>query len=207
LRIASLVPPPAEADAAVLAAVIRDSGADTEVPGPGGMEYVAVVVSAAVEWMWDRAQPLGSLFGLGRGTAVVVASAFVGVVLVGAVWIGVRVFVGRRRHRLAADPATAGSGPPPPAFADAAEWLRELDRRLEAGDVAGALEALWWFVARSVASGEVRPSWTSGELLARARRHDLRPLAVQLDRFRYGPRGPASSDVRELAARLGRALA
>ena len=81
MRIESLVPPPAEADAAVLAAVIRDSRADTGVPEPGWIEYLAVVLRALAEWIWDRGQPLGSLFGLGRGTAVVVASVFVGVVL------------------------------------------------------------------------------------------------------------------------------
>ena len=112
-----------------------------------------------------------------------------------------------RRGRPASDAAKTAPSPAPPAFSGAAEWRRELDRRLDAGDVAGALQALWWFLARSVASGEVLPSWTSGELLARARRPELRPLAVQLDRFRYGPLDPAPSDVRELTARFEQALA
>jgi hypothetical protein len=204
----SLVPPPAKADAAILSAVVRDSGVEREVPKPGWSEYVVVIMTAAFGWVWDQLRPLRSLLHLAPGVAVVAARAFVALVLLAVVWFVARLLVRPRRGGARpGDAASAMPDPAPPSSAGPADWLRELERRLDAGDVAGALEALWWFLARSVSSGDVRPSWTSGELLARSRRHELRPFAVQLDRFRYGPRGPSPSDVRDLALRLEQALA
>lgn len=204
----ALTLPPAEADTAVLAAVVRDSGVEREVPKPGWSEYVPVILTAAFRWAWDRLRPLGSLFHVAPGAAAMMATAFVGLVLLILLGLAARLLVRRWRFRLTpGDPASPAAQPSPPPRADAADWLRELDLRLEAGDVAGALEALWWFLARSVSMDEIQASWTSGELLARARRHELRPFAVQLDRLRYGPRDPAATDVRDLALRLERALA
>ena len=205
----SLVPPPAKADAAILSAVVRDSGVEREVPKPGWSEYVVVIMTAAFGWVWDQLRPLALAapprprrrrrrgVGLRRP----------GVAGRGVVRRPPSPSATSRAARVPVDAASAASDPAPPSSAGPADWLRELERRLDAGDVAGALEALWWFLARSISSGEVRPSWTSGELLARSRRHELRPFAVQLDRFRYGPRGPSPSDVRDLAVRLEQALA
>lgn len=201
--------PVARADAARLSEVVRASGVERAVPEPEWTEYVGVVVVAGLGSLWEALRPMGSLFRVPAGFAVAAGWAFVAMVAFGTLVILARVLAGRPRvrppaaqAREAAAAQMARATPP-----DAAGWLRALDLRLEAGDVAGALEALWWFLATSVASVDAQPSWTSGELLARSRRHELRPLAVQLDRFRYGPREPAPPDVRALARRFEQGLA
>jgi hypothetical protein len=82
-----------------------------------------------------------------------------------------------------------------------------LDARLAAGDVAAALEALWWWFARSASTADVDPSWTSRELLAHCGRHDLTPLALGLDRLLYGPARPGSVELRTFIARAEAGLA
>jgi hypothetical protein len=204
LAVAPLVPPEQPADRPLLASVVRESAVDTEVPKPGWGQYLAVVLAAAVGSIFDGLRPLGALFRLPSRAAVLVALGFVGVVLLALLVLAIRALATRRR----AAPAAAGSreegtpAQPPDAALTASYWRREAHRRLEAGDAVGALEALWWFFARALARGDARPSWTSGELLARARRQDLRPFAIELDRFRYGMESPAASEVRDLARRL-----
>ena len=195
-----LRPRPAEPDAVSLAAAV--AGVERDAPKPEWSGYVPVLVGAAFERLWGALRPLRALFRLGAGAATTAAWAFVAAVALAVLAVLWRVFA---RRSLAPSPdrartptvaaGAAPSGAPP-------DWLAELDRRLEAGDVAGALEAWWWVFARRVAPGEARASWTSGELVARARRPELRPLAVQIDRFRYGPVRPAASDVRALARRV-----
>ncbi|MFL6193042.1 MAG: hypothetical protein ACJ75H_02630 [Thermoanaerobaculia bacterium] len=89
---------------------------------------------------------------------------------------------------------------------DAAGWRAELEGRLAAGNIPEALEALWWWLARSLAGGEVEPDWTSRDLLARSRRDDLRDFVRRIDAFTYGPRLPEVDDLRGLVGRLERAL-
>ena len=94
-----------------------------------------------------------------------------------------------------------------PATWDAAAWRAELERRLSEGRIAEALEALWWWLARSVAGERAEPDWTGRELVARARREDLRDLVRRLDAFTYGPRRPAAEDLRRLLGRLEERIA
>ena len=89
---------------------------------------------------------------------------------------------------------------------DAAGWRAELDRRLAAGRTAEALEAAWWWLARSLAGSRAEPDWTSRDLMTRVGRPDLAGLVRRLDAFIYGPRRPALDDVRGLVARLEEAL-
>lgn len=99
----------------------------------------------------------------------------------------------------------------PPAKRTAAEWRAELDRRLAEGRIAETLEALWWWLARSLAGDRAEPDWTSRDLLVRARREDLRDdlrdIVRRLDAFTYGPRPPGVDDLRHLVGRLEEALA
>ena len=83
---------------------------------------------------------------------------------------------------------------PAPASRD---WAEELRRRLEGGDVAAALEALWWWLATQVGVPDADPSWTSRELLVHAGRGDLRRPVRRLDHMIYGPEAPAIGDVQE----------
>jgi hypothetical protein len=107
-------------------------------------------------------------------------------------------------------PVTAAAAPAAPL--DAAGWRAELERRLAAGRIPEALEALWWWLARSLAGPRAEPDWTSRDLVARSRRDDsqgdqLRDLVRRLDAFAYGPRPPAPDDLRALLGRLEEALA
>ncbi len=88
----------------------------------------------------------------------------------------------------------------------AAAWRAELERRLAEGRIAEALEALWWWLARSVAATQVEADWTSRDLVTRSRREDLRDFVRRLDAFTYGPRRPAVEDLRGLVGRLEEAL-
>lgn len=85
---------------------------------------------------------------------------------------------------------------------DAASWRVELERRLAEGRAAEALEAAWWWLARSVAGDRVEPDWTSRDLLAQARREDLTDVVRRLDVLTYGPERPGLDEVRTLVGRL-----
>lgn len=90
---------------------------------------------------------------------------------------------------------------------DAAAWRAELERRLAAGRAAEALEAAWWWLARSVAGDRVEPDWTSRDLLAQTRRRDLTDVVRRLDVLTYGPERPGLDEVRTLVGRLEAVLA
>lgn len=132
-------------------------------------------------------------------------------VLVAALLLWLLLTWARRRPRAAAPaPVAAAMAPVPPL--DAAGWRAELDRRLAEGRIPEALEALWWWLARSLAGSQAEPDWTSRDLVARAHRDDLKgdqlgALVRRLDAFAYGPRPPAPDDLRALLGRLEEALA
>jgi hypothetical protein len=117
----------------------------------------------------------------------------------------------RRRPRAReAEPGVAAAAPAP--LLDAAGWRAELERRLAAGEIPEALEALWWWLARTLAGPRAEPDWTSRDLVARSRRDDsrqddLRDLVRRLDAFTYGPRPPAAEDLWALLGRLEETLA
>src|SRR3954463_308294 len=119
----------------------------------------------------------------------------------------------RRGKRRAPPPRRPPLSPAPPAaLLDAAGWRAELERRLAEGRIPEALEALWWWLARSLAGAEAEPDWTSRDLGARSRRKglqrdQLRDLVRRLDAFTYGPRPPAADDLRALLGRLEESLA
>jgi hypothetical protein len=113
----------------------------------------------------------------------------------------------RRRRRPAASGDLAAAAPMPGGLElDAAGWRAELDRRLAAERTAEALEASWWWLARSLAGSRALPDWTSRDLVTQAGRPDLAALVRRLDAFIYGPRRPALEDVRGLVDRLAEAL-
>jgi hypothetical protein len=123
---------------------------------------------------------------------VLVAAALVAVALA-------RAARGRRRRAAPAAPGAEVAAPPPGPPRGVAGWRAELERRLAAGDVAGALEALWWWLARALAGEGADESWTGRELVARSRRRDLLPLVARLDAMAYGPERPEPEAVRRLA--------
>jgi hypothetical protein len=90
-----------------------------------------------------------------------------------------------------------------PLLCDRRAWKAEIEARLASGDVAGALEAFWWWLASSLSlESAVDASWTTRELLAKARRRELLGLGARLDVLMYGPRIPSSDDVIACLARF-----
>ncbi|HEV2856557.1 MAG TPA: hypothetical protein VHC97_27465 [Thermoanaerobaculia bacterium] len=115
----------------------------------------------------------------------------------------------QRRRRKEGDEGSVAALSLPPVARDAAAWRAELERLLAEGAegrVAEALEALWWWLARSLAGDRAEPDWTSRDLMVKARREDLRDLVRRLDAFTYGPRPPGVDDLRGLVGRLEEAL-
>ncbi len=86
--------------------------------------------------------------------------------------------------------------------ADARDWEGDLRRSLGSGDVATAIEALWWWLATGLVADRAEPSWTSRELVVRAGRRDLLADVRRLDRMMYGATRPQADEVRRLWGRL-----
>ena len=136
------------------------------------------------------------------------------IVLVVAAALAVQLVAALRRRRwrrpragdaeVAAVAAAEGEG----LGWSAGAWRAEIDRRLAAGRVREALEAVWWWLARVLAGSRAEASWTGRELLAHSRRPDLAPLVGHLDALAYGPARPVADAVRALTrgleSRIGR---
>jgi hypothetical protein len=196
----------ASADRALLARVLSESRVQRSPARPATAEYLQAWSEAVRLWlerffgrhpgMWE-----GMTWGL-----QIAAWFLVGVAIVLLVLALVRLLRRRSRAAQAPTPAAAVATGASPGRPDRAGWRGEVERRLDAGDIDGALEALWWWFASSLVR-EVDPSWTSQELLRAARRSDLAFAAAALDRALYGARRPEADDVSGLLVRLESALA
>ncbi|MCB1055093.1 MAG: DUF4129 domain-containing protein, partial [Acidobacteria bacterium] len=122
--------------------------------------------------------------------------------LVAAVVMLVRHARGLQGRRAVAPAVAPVATEPRPEAEPAEHWRRELELRLAGGDLAGALAALWWWLARKVSGAEVDPSWTGGELVRHSRRPELLPAVRRLDTLTYGGREVRPEEVRELLDRL-----
>jgi hypothetical protein len=196
----------ATADAEVLQRVLRESGVDQTVATPSWGDYAAALLEALFQWARGHVPDVGFLKGLSNlvGPGLVVAV----IVAVVIVLLTVARTLHSSRQRRGRGPVAVRTVPTPPVTPERGRegWRRELDRRLAAGDLAGALEALWWWFARGLTADRVDPAWTSGELLAHVRRPDLHPLALTLDRFLYGPARPRAQDIDQFVRRAEEAL-
>jgi hypothetical protein len=191
------------ADRALLERVLSSSGAERSPVAPASSylgELFGALQRAMVAAMVAGAKWLHLAPWMLWGIAGVLAAL--------AALLILRAIVSRVRRRPAAEPkaiATTASAPDLPR--DAAGWRAELERRLAGGRTREALEALWWWLARSLAGAGAEPDWTSRDLVARSRRKDLRDLVRRLDAFTYGPRPPEVAELRGLLDRLEEALA
>jgi hypothetical protein len=181
------------------------SGGVERTPVPPESSYFGELLGAAAEFFVRALMagakrlhvPPGVLWWIAAGLAALLVLA-----------IARLAFSRLRRRKVVREGAEAVTAALPPAAPrDAAAWRAELERRLAEGRIPEALEALWWWLARSLAGGEAEPDWTSRDLMARSRREDLRELVRRLDAFTYGPRPPGIEDLRGLLGRLEEALA
>lgn len=204
---AAAQPSASRADRQALAEIVAEHGVATAPETPGLSAYARDLGDAVVDWLTlrlDRVAPGMAAFvaGLARvGAGVVFAVALVLLALL-LYRVARRHLAGREPRETAPARAAAAAGEEPPG----ADWAAEIRRRLAAGDVAAACEALWWWLARALVRDGVESSWTSRELLARAGRSDLAPPVRRLDRMIYGPAAPAVDDVRRLWSELEEAV-
>jgi hypothetical protein len=200
---------PHRADMDLLRGVLERTRVVRSPSGPRIGSYLEALAAALMRW-------IGRLLGRGRfadDVVLAVKIAALAIVAAAAAFLAVSVWrwIGARRRagpiaipRL--DWRTEGRAGL--AALDRDAWRTRLDERLAAGDLAGALEALWWWFAASLElEGDVDPSWTTRELLRRARRPELSGAASDLDVLMYGPRAPAPVDVAACLASLERRLA
>ncbi len=137
------------------------------------------------------------------GAAEVVALA---VVLIAAALIVLSI-ARRMRAMRSRDPSVPDLGwadaPDAAPSLDRSAWRRRLEERLSSGDVAGALEALWWWLAVSLSpDSRIDASKTTRELLETAHRLELARLGSSLDVLMYGRRIPSPGDVTACLARF-----
>jgi hypothetical protein len=149
----------------------------------------------------------------GAGRVHLSPRTFLAVALVAvglALLLIVRALLPRRHRQPKARERMERSAPAPSsrpaALLDAAGWRAELESRLAGGQTAEALEAVWWWLARSLAGKGAEAGWTGRDLVARARLPGLDPLVRWLDRLTYGPGRPTPDDVRSLVGRLEEVL-
>jgi hypothetical protein len=193
--------PPLPADQELMRRVLVEQAVVRVPPAPSWSEYLLHVLRTIVETLLApllRGLPMA---GLARWILVAVLA----VAIVALIALVVRAL---RRRRPAA-PAVEAAGEAVLAATralDPAAWRARLDAHLGSGDIAAALDALWWWLAVSVAREPVDPSWTTRELLTRAGRTDLGGFSVALDRLAYAAARPVTADVRAFAERLQAAL-
>lgn len=172
-------------------------------PAPPAGSYLGELGRALREAVLQAFLRGSRMLHLSRGAFLVLA----GLMALAAVLLLVRTLLPRlRRPRRPEPESRLAEALPTGARRDAAAWRAELERRLAAGSAAEALEAAWWWLARSLAGDRADADWTSRDLLAHAPRPELAPLVRALDRLIYGPRRPAVDDVRRLVGRLEEAL-
>lgn len=204
----------AGADRQLLERVLEETGVAREPPGPSVTGYLmhlgetaAKAVSGTLLGFLEGAVDL--VGGLGPALRVVIWLA-AGCVVLWLAWMAVQLWQ-RRARRAGPDAAVAPAGPAlPPPGRPVAALRADVEARLAEGRIAEALEALWWWLARTLAGEAADVAWTTRELLARAPRgrgRPLGPLARALDAMIYGPRRPGGGEVRAFLDRLEEALA
>jgi hypothetical protein len=196
------------ADSELVEKLARENAVDTAVPRRGVLAYLGHLGHRLAMWLIELLlQPLGRYAkGVGNaiGGTVVVAAVLTALLLL---FVGLRYLVRRRRTSLApASSAIPGAAPQLSAW-DTARWRQALQHRIEESDVSGSLEAVWWWLARSLLGSRVQDSWTSGDLLSSANRGGLKEPVRRLERMMYGTRTPSLEEILDLVQSLEQKLA
>ncbi len=196
-----------EADCEMLRQTMLDARIATDRPRPGPALWASDAGIAFSRWLAEWLEHV--LPGFTRlWTPLLEPALKVALAVLAAMLLAFLVrlaFERRRRARV--------RSPEPVRVLDAAgdetaerDWDGELRLRLESGDVAAAVEALWWWLARRLVADRAAPSWTSRELIRAAGRRDLRAQVRRLDRMMYGAAQPEAGDVSRLWGELREAV-
>lgn len=203
---------PATIEPEVLRRIVEEEGVVPIAESPGVSLYFRDLGLAFLSWLggWIS-RFLPELAGAGSAVGQLAAPVVFGVALGVLLLVFLRFWRHRRRRRSRAtaspaEPATGGSELAASPVRSPEEWEEELRRHLEAGDPTVAAEALWWWLAVSLAGATVEASWTSRELVAHAGRSDLRLDVDRLDRLLYGVAAATVADVERLWSALRLAL-
>jgi hypothetical protein len=196
------------ADHALMKRVLAESGVE-QTPVPPETSYLGELLGALQHALIEALSAGLERLDVPEPLVLIVAWGLVSLAVLLIAWV---VFSWWKRRRRGERREEGGEGSVaaldvPPARRTAADWRAELDRLLAEGRIAEALEALWWWLARSLAGDHAEPDWTSRDLVVKARREDLKDLVRRLDAFTYGPRPPGIEDLRGLVGRLEAALA
>jgi hypothetical protein len=199
-------PRPVTADRDLLGEILAESGVARDAPSAPWRDYATDMTRRFVGG-------IQSLLGLSDGATDLLTRAIgfgaAALVVAAVVMLAIRVVQSMRASRR--PPPTATSvretrSPGATVGPGADVWRRRLEDALAAGEATRALEALWWWLARSLLARDVDASWTSGELLRAAGRNDLRPPVSRLDALTYGRATPRTPEVRSLLDDLEEAL-
>ena len=201
--------PPAPDDAA-LDHILREHGLGDKAQGGSWFSYVGYLLTRALGWVFARITRILTEIGDPGGWVGVLLWVLLALAVLALLAAVGSALLKRLRRRGAESGAAgrieAGAAAPAAALFDAASWRQELDRLLAAGDLRGALEAVWWWLARSLAGAEADPSWTSSELLAHTGRRELAGSFRRLDQLTYGAAEPTADEIRQAAAVLAAEL-
>lgn len=192
------------ADEGLLRRVLVETHVVRQPSGPDLADYFGALAHAFMRWVKGLFSARPSLAENLTLTVEIFAVAAVGLGL------GLLAVALLRRVRASARPGgpavprlgwKEGDGQAPAL--DRSAWRREIQARLERGDVAGSLEALWWWLAASLTVDEaIDESWTTRELLVHARRPELARAGFGLDALMYGRTSPSPADVGACLARF-----
>lgn len=196
------------ADTARLERIYAEHELDLAPRSTGWMSYLSYLIARFSGWVAAKiASALSSLLGGSPAWRLVLYGVIGAALLALLVWLALLLRSVRGHRPARARGTEARAALPSGTGMDAAAWRAELDRRLEAGDLAAALESAWWWVASSLAGARVDPAWTSRELLTAAGRPDLAPAVRGLDALIYGARRPERAAVERVVGRLAEELA
>jgi hypothetical protein len=192
------------ADGETVRRILHETGVATKPAGPPLTSYFGAWIEALVRWIAGLFAEMPGIAGGIRNAALVIAIVTVALALT-LVALSIVRGARRRRPRAPSEPRPGGTeipeDAPPPR--DRFAWRARIEARLARGDVAGALEALWWWLASSLPlESDADESWTTRELLVKAGRHELLGLSGTLDVLMYGPRAPLPGDVTACLARF-----
>lgn len=198
---------PRRGDPSRLQHLLEEAGADTRAPGPPWsrygrdlMRHLEPYLQRLLELSFGEPSP-GSFAWLAWIPRLLLVS--LGMILV---WLGWRWWRGRERRTSrqtpGRGPAERGGGTPVEAGPGDTDWRARLEEDLAAGRLRQALEALWWWLALSLAGSGADPSWTGRELLRATGRRDLAEPVRRLEALAYGGRPVEADQVRALTGEL-----